>query len=88
MFKPDSRFFRVLVFACLFLLPLFSALAMEETCPPSMDAVVTLASGEKELNICADTEKAERVGKLKKGDLIAMCAFGGGLSSAACLIRW
>ncbi len=67
MFKLVSRFFRVLVFACLFLLPLFSALAMEETCPPSMDAVVTLASGEKELNIYADTEKTERVGKLKKG---------------------
>lgn len=27
-------------------------------------------------------------GKLKKGDLIVMCAFGGGLSSATCLIRW
>lgn len=67
MFKLVSRFFRVLVFACLFLLPLFSALAMEETCPPSMDAVVTLASGEKELNIYADTEKTERVGRLKKG---------------------
>ena len=29
-----------------------------------------------------------RSGRLKRGDLIAMCAFGGGLSSAACLIRW
>lgn len=29
-----------------------------------------------------------RSGKLKKGDLIVMCAFGGGLSSATCLIRW
>lgn len=29
-----------------------------------------------------------RSGKLKEGDLIAMCAFGGGLSSAACIIRW
>ena len=27
-------------------------------------------------------------GKLQRGDLIAMCAFGGGLSSAACIIRW
>jgi len=26
-------------------------------------------------------------GKLKEGDIVAMCAFGGGLSSAACLIR-
>ena len=29
-----------------------------------------------------------RSGRLKKGDLIALCAFGGGLSSAACIIRW
>ncbi|MCD7868463.1 MAG: ketoacyl-ACP synthase III [Clostridiales bacterium] len=29
-----------------------------------------------------------RAGKLKKGDLIAMVAFGGGLTSAACLVRW
>lgn len=27
-------------------------------------------------------------GKLKKGDKVAMCAFGGGLSSAACVIEW
>lgn len=27
-------------------------------------------------------------GKLKKGDRIIMCAFGGGLSSAACIIEW
>lgn len=29
-----------------------------------------------------------RAGKFKRGDLIAMVAFGGGLSSAACLLRW
>ncbi len=29
-----------------------------------------------------------RAGKLKEGDLLAMVAFGGGLSSAACLVRW
>lgn len=29
-----------------------------------------------------------RAGKFKEGDLIAMVAFGGGLSSAACLVRW
>lgn len=29
-----------------------------------------------------------RSGRLKRGDLIALCAFGGGLSSGACLIRW
>ena len=33
-------------------------------------------------------DELARSGKLKKGDLIAMCAFGGGLSSAAALIRW
>ena len=27
-------------------------------------------------------------GKLKKGDNIVMSAFGGGLSSAACVIKW
>ncbi len=27
-------------------------------------------------------------GKLKKGDKIILCAFGGGLSSAACIIEW
>ena len=27
-------------------------------------------------------------GKLKKGDKIVMSAFGGGLSSAACVIEW
>ena len=27
-------------------------------------------------------------GKLKKGDIVAMTAFGGGLSSAACIIKW
>lgn len=29
-----------------------------------------------------------RAGKFKEGDLLAMVAFGGGLSSAACLVRW
>ena len=29
-----------------------------------------------------------RSGRLKRGDLIALCAFGGGLSSGACLIGW
>ncbi|MCD8188660.1 MAG: ketoacyl-ACP synthase III [Clostridiales bacterium] len=29
-----------------------------------------------------------RAGKFQRGDLIAMVAFGGGLSSAACLIQW
>ena len=27
-------------------------------------------------------------GKLKPGDIVAMAAFGGGLSSAACIIKW
>ena len=29
-----------------------------------------------------------RSGKLKKGDLVAMTAFGGGLSSGGCILRW
>ena len=29
-----------------------------------------------------------RSGKLKAGDKIAMCAFGGGLSSAGCILEW
>ncbi|MBR4960363.1 MAG: ketoacyl-ACP synthase III [Clostridia bacterium] len=29
-----------------------------------------------------------RSGRLKKGDLVAMTAFGGGLSSAGCILRW
>ena len=33
-------------------------------------------------------DELARSGRLKKGDRIALCAFGGGLSSAACLIRW
>ncbi|MCQ2417203.1 MAG: ketoacyl-ACP synthase III [Oscillospiraceae bacterium] len=33
-------------------------------------------------------DELARSGKLKKGDLIAMCAFGGGLSSASCILRW
>ena len=33
-------------------------------------------------------DELARSGRLKKGDLIALCAFGGGLSSAASLIRW
>ena len=27
-------------------------------------------------------------GRLKRGDIVVMSAFGGGLSSAACVIRW
>lgn len=38
---------------------------------------------------CAMTlNELVRSGRLKEGDLIAMCAFGGGLSSAACIIKW
>ena len=29
-----------------------------------------------------------RAGKFQKGDLLCMVAFGGGLSSAACIVRW
>ena len=33
-------------------------------------------------------DELNRDGKLQQGDLLAMCAFGGGLSSAACILRW
>ncbi len=33
-------------------------------------------------------DELARSGKLKRGDKIVMCAFGGGLSSAACIIEW
>ena len=33
-------------------------------------------------------DEANRTGVLKKGDLIAMCAFGGGLTTGSCVIRW
>jgi 3-oxoacyl-[acyl-carrier-protein] synthase-3 len=33
-------------------------------------------------------DELNRDGKLKNGDYLALCSFGGGLSSAACIIRW
>ncbi len=33
-------------------------------------------------------DELNRSGKVKPGDLVAMVAFGGGLSSAGCLLRW
>ena len=33
-------------------------------------------------------DEANRSGILKKGDIIAMCAFGGGLTTGSCVIRW
>lgn len=33
-------------------------------------------------------DELNRDGKLHDGDYIALCSFGGGLSSAACVIRW
>lgn len=33
-------------------------------------------------------DELNRSGKLNRGDLLALCAFGGGLSSAACILRW
>ena len=67
MRKHVFRFGCLLLFVCLFSLPLLSALAMESTCPPSFDVSVTLISGEKELSVYSDTSKTERVGRLTKG---------------------
>lgn len=33
-------------------------------------------------------DEANRSGLLKKGDIIAMCAFGAGLTTGSCVIRW
>jgi 3-oxoacyl-[acyl-carrier-protein] synthase-3 len=33
-------------------------------------------------------DELNRAGSLHSGDLLALCAFGGGLSSAACILRW
>lgn len=33
-------------------------------------------------------DELNRSGKLKNGDLVAMVAFGGGLSSAGCILKW
>lgn len=33
-------------------------------------------------------DELNRSGKLKKGDIVAMTAFGGGLSNAVCIIKW
>ena len=33
-------------------------------------------------------DELNRSGRLKKGDLVAMSAFGGGLSSGGCILRW
>lgn len=33
-------------------------------------------------------DELARSGRIKRGDLIAMAAFGGGLSSGACIVRW
>lgn len=33
-------------------------------------------------------DEYSKANKLEKGDLLLMCAFGGGLAHAACLIRW
>lgn len=32
--------------------------------------------------------EASKAGLLKKGDIIALCAFGGGLTTGSCIIRW
>lgn len=33
-------------------------------------------------------DELNRAGRLKKGDILALAAFGGGLSSGACILRW
>ncbi len=33
-------------------------------------------------------DELNREGRLNDGDYLALCAFGGGLTSAACILRW
>jgi 3-oxoacyl-[acyl-carrier-protein] synthase-3 len=33
-------------------------------------------------------DEVNRDGKFKKGDLLALCAFGGGLTTGTCILRW
>ena len=33
-------------------------------------------------------DELNRAGKLQRGDILTLCAFGGGLSSAACVLKW
>jgi 3-oxoacyl-[acyl-carrier-protein] synthase-3 len=33
-------------------------------------------------------DEMNRDGRLGKGDYVALCSFGGGLTSAACIIKW
>ena len=33
-------------------------------------------------------DEANRQGRIRRGDLVALCAFGGGLSSAGCILKW
>ena len=33
-------------------------------------------------------DEANRAGRLNPGDLVALCAFGGGLSSAGAILKW
>lgn len=43
------------------------AAAVESTCPPAVIATATLARGQTELTVYSDTEKTEKLGRLKKG---------------------
>ncbi|WP_418565133.1 3-oxoacyl-[acyl-carrier-protein] synthase III C-terminal domain-containing protein, partial [Neglectibacter timonensis] len=33
-------------------------------------------------------DEMNRTGKLRRGDIVVLAAFGGGLSNAACVLRW
>ena len=55
----------LLLFASLFFA--YSASALESTCPAALTPAATLIRGETEVAVYSDTDKTERVGKLKKG---------------------
>ncbi|MBR5109374.1 MAG: PIG-L family deacetylase [Clostridia bacterium] len=67
MFKQLFRMLCVLFIFCLFSLPFYSALAMESTCPASINVTARLNSDVSDLSVYSDTGKTERIGRLKKG---------------------
>lgn len=71
---------RLLLIVLILLATLFfahSASALESTCPPGVVASGALARGETELTVYSDTNKTEKIGKLKKGDTCQIIGISG-----------
>ena len=63
------------LFSLMFLM--YGAGAEESTCPASVTASAVLARGETELTVYSDTDKTEKLGKLKKGDTCQILGVSG-----------